>query len=123
MVEMPPLGPADVILHVAPLSHLSGYFEPTCSARGVAHLVHDAFDPAAVLDAIERRRVSVIPLVPTMLNMMLPEPGEDAGRDFSSLRAVMYGGRGSLPTGSPARWRRSATSSSSSSASRRRRCR
>jgi long-chain acyl-CoA synthetase len=97
MVEMPPLGPADVILHVAPLSHLSGYFEPTCSARGVAHLVHEAFDPAAVLDAIERQRISVIPLVPTMLNMMLPEAGEGAGRDFSSLRAVMYGGSGIAP--------------------------
>ncbi len=103
MVEMPTLGPADVILHVAPLSHLSGYFEPTCSARGVAHLVHEAFDPVAVLDAIERQRVSVIPLVPTMLNMMLPEVDGDGlgdgsgGRDFSSLRAMMYGGSGIAP--------------------------
>ncbi|HEY2056672.1 MAG TPA: AMP-binding protein, partial [Solirubrobacterales bacterium] len=97
MVELPTLGTDDVILHVAPLSHLSGYFEPTCSARGVAHLVHEAFDPAAVLDAIERRRVSLIPLVPTMLNMMLPVADADPGRDFSSLRAIAYGGSGIAP--------------------------
>jgi len=97
MVEMPTLGTADTILHVAPLSHLSGYFEPTCSARGVAHLVHETFDPVAVLEAIERRRVSLIPLVPTMLNMMLPVVDEDPGRDFSSLRAIVYGGSGIAP--------------------------
>jgi long-chain acyl-CoA synthetase len=97
MAELPTLGTDDVILHVAPLSHLSGYFEPTCSARGVAHLVHEAFEPLAVLDAIERQRVSLIPLVPTMLNMMLPEVDEDTGRDFSSLRSIMYGGSGIAP--------------------------
>ncbi|HEY5334380.1 MAG TPA: AMP-binding protein, partial [Solirubrobacterales bacterium] len=97
MVELPTLGTDDVILHVAPLSHLSGYFEPTCSARGTAHLVHEAFDPVAVLDAIERHRVTLIPLVPTMLNMMLPEVDADFGRDFSSLRAIAYGGSGIAP--------------------------
>jgi acyl-CoA synthetase (AMP-forming)/AMP-acid ligase II len=97
MVELPTLGTDDVILHVAPLSHLSGYFEPTLSARGAAHLVHEAFDPVAVLDAIERRRVTLIPLVPTMLNMLLPEVDADSGRDFSSLRAIAYGGSGIAP--------------------------
>ena len=96
MVEMPTLGSADVVLHVAPLSHLSGYFEPTCSARGAAHVVHESFDPAAALEAIERERVTIVPLVPTMLNLMLPE-AEAGGRDLSSLRAVMYGGSGIAP--------------------------
>ncbi|MEZ5078285.1 MAG: AMP-binding protein [Solirubrobacterales bacterium] len=96
MVEMPTLGPGDVVLHVAPLSHLSGYFEPTCSARGAAHVVHREFNPAAVLDAIECERITVIPLVPTMLNLMLPE-ADARERDLSSLRAVMYGGSGIAP--------------------------
>jgi acyl-CoA synthetase (AMP-forming)/AMP-acid ligase II len=97
MVELPTLGTDDVILHVAPLSHLSGYCEPTCSARGVAHLVQPGFDPVAVLDAIERERVTMIPLVPTMLNMMLPVVDADRGRDFSSLRVIAYGGSGIAP--------------------------
>ena len=97
MVELPTLGTDDVILHVAPLSHLAGYFEPTCSARGGAHLVHEAFDPVAVLDAIERHRVTMIPLVPTMLNMMLPEVDAGPRRDFSSLRTIAYGGSGIAP--------------------------
>ena len=96
MVEMPTLGSDDVVLHVAPLSHLSGYFEPTCSARGAAHLVHESFDPAAALAAIERERVTIVPLVPTMLNLMLPEV-DSGGYDLSSLRAVMYGGSGIAP--------------------------
>jgi len=96
MVEMPVLGTADVVLHVAPLSHLSGYFEPTCSARGAAHVVHESFDPVAALEAIERERVTILPLVPTMLNLMLPE-AEAGDRDLSSLRAVMYGGSGIAP--------------------------
>ena len=97
MVELPTLGTDDVILHVAPLSHLAGYFEPTCSARGVGHLVHEAFDPVAVLDAIETHRVTMIPLVPTMLNMMLPEVDAGPARDFSSLRTIAYGGSGIAP--------------------------
>lgn len=96
MVELPPIDPDDVVLHVAPLSHLSGYVEPTCSARGACHLVHESFEPAAVLDAIERDGVTLIPLVPTMLNLMLPD-AETGGRDFSSLRTILYGGSGIAP--------------------------
>jgi len=58
--------------------------------------VQAAFDPAAALDAIERERITVVPLVPTMLNLMLPE-ADARERDLSSLRAVMYGGSGIAP--------------------------
>ncbi|QEC50417.1 long-chain fatty acid--CoA ligase [Baekduia soli] len=96
MVELPVVDPEDVVLHVAPLSHFSGYVEPTYSARGACHLVHAAFEPAAVLDAIERDRVTTLPLVPTMLNLMLPD-AEAGGRDLSSIRTIMYGGSGIAP--------------------------
>jgi len=96
MVELPTIGTDDVILHVAPLSHFSGYVEPTCSARGATHIVHETFDPATVVEAIERERVTVLPVVPTMLNMMLPE-AEAGGHDFSSLRTILYGGSGIAP--------------------------
>ncbi len=96
MVELPTIEPEDVVLHVAPLSHLSGYVEPTYSARGACHLAHESFEPRAVLEAIERDRVTVLPLVPTMLNMMLPD-AEATARDFSSLRTILYGGSGIAP--------------------------
>lgn len=96
MVELPPIESADVVLHVAPLSHFSGYVEPTYSARGACHLVHESFAPDDVIEAIERNRVTTLPLVPTMLNLMLPD-AEASGRDFSSLRTVVYGGSGIAP--------------------------
>ncbi len=96
MVELPPIESSDVVLHVAPLSHFSGYAEPTYSARGACHLVHEAFEPRAVLEAIERDRVTTVPLVPTMLNLMLPD-AEAGERDFSSLRTILYGGSGIAP--------------------------
>jgi long-chain acyl-CoA synthetase len=96
MVELPNVGSDDVVLHVAPLSHFSGYVEPTYSARGALHIVHESFDPVAAVDAIERERVTVLPLVPTMLNMMLPE-AEDGAHDFCSLRTILYGGSGIAP--------------------------
>lgn len=97
MAELPTIGPDDVVLHVAPLSHFSGYVEPTCSARGAAHLVHESFEPVAVLDAIDRERITIVPLVPTMLNLMLPALDAGGRRDFSSLRAILYGGSGIAP--------------------------
>ncbi|MFC9837897.1 class I adenylate-forming enzyme family protein [Rhodococcus sp. NPDC127530] len=96
LTELPSVETDDVVLHVAPLSHFSGYVEPTYSARGAAHLVHETFDPRAVLDAIERHRVTVVPLVPTMLNMLLPE-AEEGEYDLSSLRAIVYGGSAIAP--------------------------
>jgi long-chain acyl-CoA synthetase len=96
MVELPVIDPDDIVLHVAPLSHFSGYVEPTYSARGACHVVLESFEPAAVLDAIERDRVTALPLVPTMLNLMLPD-AEAGDRDLSSIRVIMYGGSGIAP--------------------------
>jgi long-chain acyl-CoA synthetase len=48
------------------------------------------FEPAAVLDTLERRRVSNAVFVPTMLQMMCDVPGA-ATRDFSALRSIAYG--------------------------------
>jgi long-chain acyl-CoA synthetase len=52
-------------------------------------LVRD-FDPAAVLDTLERRRVTNAVFVPTMLQMLTAVPGA-AERDFSALRSIAYG--------------------------------
>jgi len=52
-------------------------------------LVRD-FDAVAVLDLIERERVTTAVLVPTMLQMLTAVPGA-AERDWSSLRSIAYG--------------------------------
>ncbi len=91
MVELPPLHHSDVLLHVAPLSHLSGYLAPTFVPHGASNLTLPHFDPAQVLDVIERHRVTAVALVPTMLNLLLLE-AEQRPRDTSSLRVMLYGG-------------------------------
>ena len=52
-------------------------------------LVRD-FVPDAVLDLLERHRVTNTIFVPTMLQMLCAVPGA-AGRDFSALRSIAYG--------------------------------
>ena len=84
--------PQDRVLHAAPLSHGSGLYLLGAVARGVENIVYDGagFDPSAVLELIERERVTVIAfLAPTMIAMLLDAP---AGADTSSLRTVIYGG-------------------------------
>jgi fatty-acyl-CoA synthase len=49
------------------------------------------FRPEAVLDAIERERVTIVFLVPAMLNFLLEHPSL-AARNLSSLRLIVYGG-------------------------------
>jgi acyl-CoA synthetase (AMP-forming)/AMP-acid ligase II len=61
-----------------------------------ASLIHDAFDPVAVLEAIERERLGNLGAIPTQAIMLLDHP--DRGRyDLSSLRNVLLGGAPSSP--------------------------
>ena len=66
----------------------------------IAHLgttfIHDAFDPAAVLELIERERLTHVGGIPTQIIMLLDHP-DRARRDLSSLRTVVLGGAPSTP--------------------------
>ena len=57
--------------------------------RRATVMMHRRFDPAAILDAIERDRITHIHLAPTMVKMVLDVPGADQ-RDVSSLRILIY---------------------------------
>jgi acyl-CoA synthetase (AMP-forming)/AMP-acid ligase II len=61
-----------------------------------AALIHDAFDPAAVLAAIERERLTHLGGIPTQIIMLLDHP-DRARRDLSSLKSVLIGGAPSSP--------------------------
>lgn len=82
--------PADVMLHAASLIHASGTFVLPFWSRGAASAILPGFAPAQFLEALARYRATHVNLVPTMLGLLLQEPGiEDA--DVSSLRTVVYG--------------------------------
>jgi fatty-acyl-CoA synthase len=87
----------DVILHTIPLFHVNGWGTPHyLTALGGVHIMLPAFDPAHVLELVERERVTRLFLVPTMASALLAEPslGE---RDLSSVRQISVGGSPATP--------------------------
>ncbi len=83
----------DVFLNVFPMFHTGGLFVytlPQVILGGTTILTHQ-FDPAQVLDLIERYRVTFFGGVPTMYQMMTQAPNW-AEADLSSLRFCTSGG-------------------------------
>jgi long-chain acyl-CoA synthetase len=58
--------------------------------NGATTVLVSDFAPEAVLDTMERQRVTNAVLVPTMLRLLTAVPGA-AERDFSALRSIAYG--------------------------------
>ena len=86
-----------VQLHSIPLFHVNGWGTPhSVTLTGGRHVMVPRFDPAVVLETIERERVTDAFLVPTMALALLADPS-CATRDLSSLRRVMVGGAASPP--------------------------
>lgn len=79
------------LLHAAPMFHLADLAAWSGqTAIGGAHVMIPAFDPVAVLEAIQRHQITDALLVPTMLQMVIDHP--DVGKyDLSSLNHVLYG--------------------------------
>jgi acyl-CoA synthetase (AMP-forming)/AMP-acid ligase II len=82
----------DVWIHVAPLFHLADAWATwAITWVGGTHVLVREFDPKVVLETIEREKVTLTNLIPTMLNLMVNHP--EVGRfDYSSLRVLLSGG-------------------------------
>ncbi|MFE3189422.1 class I adenylate-forming enzyme family protein [Nocardia sp. NPDC059240] len=82
----------DRILHVAPLYHAAELCMLIIPGTlvGATHFVQDGFDPVAVLDALERERITLFFGVPTMYQFLLRVPGL-AERDLSAWRTGLFG--------------------------------
>ncbi len=86
---VPDMRPGDTFLHAAPIAHASGAFFLPAIARGVRSLVMPKFDAGEFLQLAERERASMTFLVPTMLALILEEPGlASANVNF---RTIAYG--------------------------------
>ncbi|MCM2250797.1 MAG: long-chain-fatty-acid--CoA ligase [Ramlibacter sp.] len=78
-------------LHAAPMFHLAdGCFMNAMLASGGCHVMVPRFEPTAVLEAIQRERVSEALLVPTMIQMLVDYP-ELPRYDLHTLRNMLYG--------------------------------
>ena len=83
---------SDVWIHVAPLFHLADAWATwAVTWVGGTHVLVREFDPKVVLETIEREKVTLTNLIPTMLNLMVNHP--DVWKyDYRSLRVLLSGG-------------------------------
>ena len=87
-----PFSPATCWLVTAPLFHLAGSIAVLSTVWNAGrHVVLGAFDPAAVLELVERERVTATLVVPSMLAAMADEQLARPW-DVSSLELVSFGG-------------------------------
>ncbi|MFB3078761.1 MAG: AMP-binding protein, partial [Lysobacterales bacterium] len=82
-------GAADVVF--APLFHIGGAGSVLGALfAGIEIILHKVFDPAAVVDDIEKYPVNGIFMVPAMIMAVLNLPDIEQ-RDFSQLKQIYYG--------------------------------
>lgn len=86
---LPDLSPADTMLHAAPIAHASGAFFLPHWLRGARQVVMPKFDAAQFFKVAQRERVTVTFIVPTMLSMLLEQPG--AATSKLAFRRLCYG--------------------------------
>jgi acyl-CoA synthetase (AMP-forming)/AMP-acid ligase II len=84
---------ADLGLACGPLYHVGALDLTTTSliAVGATTILHRSFDAAAVVDELERSRVSTVWLAPAMVNAIMALPDIEQ-RDLSSVRVIINGG-------------------------------
>ena len=84
----PPVQPGDACLHIGPISHGAGYLFVPMWLGGGANVMVDRFDPAAIVELLERERIGYLFVVPTMLNALNRVPGIEA-REFPHLKCIL----------------------------------
>jgi long-chain acyl-CoA synthetase len=78
-------------LHAAPMFHLAnGAAMFSLLLSGGVNVIIKAFNPEAVMEAVERHKVTEVLLVPTMIQMLVDHPALRS-RDLSSLKRITYG--------------------------------
>jgi fatty-acyl-CoA synthase len=88
----------DVVLHVVPLFHVNGWGTPHfLTMIGGRHVMLRKFEPVALMQAVERHKITRILAVPAIFNAILNHP-DRAKHDLSSLRQLIAGGSPSSPT-------------------------
>jgi acyl-CoA synthetase (AMP-forming)/AMP-acid ligase II len=86
------LSERDTWAHVAPMFHLADAWAAfAITWVGGRHVMLPKFDPRETLACLDRERVTLTNLVPTMLNLMVKHP-DRSGFDYSSLRLLLSGG-------------------------------
>jgi len=83
--------PGDAMVHVGAVAHGSGSKILAYFLRGARNILVPKWDPEAFLELVERERATGSFMVPTMMSA-LAEASKHSKADWSSLRAIGYGG-------------------------------
>jgi len=79
-------------LIVAPMYHVAAAVTAMLViARGGSLVMVDAFDPVNVVNKLEDEKITIVTLVPAMIQACLIHVPDLDSRDFSSLRRITYG--------------------------------
>ena len=90
--------PHDIrFLAATPISHAAACFVLPTWMEGGTVVLQRGFEPQAFYDAVERHRITLTFLVPTMLYALLDHPATQTA-DVSSLETVVYGAAPMSPT-------------------------
>jgi len=90
--------PGGVNLVVSPMFHIAGLVAwATQNLLGGTQVFLPTFSPRAVLEAIQRHRVTTVGAVPVMLQMLVAHPDVES-YDLSSVKSVRYGASPISPT-------------------------
>ncbi|MEU6561543.1 class I adenylate-forming enzyme family protein [Nocardia nova] len=81
----------DCAVHTAPLAHMSGTIAMAVATAGGANSLLAKFDPDRVLEMVEHRGATILPVVPTQLNTLVEHLSERP-RDMRGLKRVAYAG-------------------------------
>ena len=83
-------GTPPVHLVVAPLTHAAGVIHMALAGVGATHVLSPSADPEVMLELIQRHRVTLLFLPPTVIYMLLAHP-RLKHHDCSSLRHFLFG--------------------------------
>ena len=82
----------DVWGHIAPMFHLADAWATfAITWVGAQHVMVAQFEAETVMAIIEKQKITLSNLIPTMLNLLIKHP-QVAEYDFSSLREILSGG-------------------------------
>lgn len=87
---LPSVCPGDVCMHIAPISHASGYMFVPMWIMGGVNLVVEKYQAGPVVEMLENEKVAYMFLAPTMVNDLMQVEGVSE-KDWSHLKVLMIG--------------------------------
>ena len=85
-----PRADRDILLHTAPLTHMSGSLMFAYLVHGIPNVILPGFEADGFLGAVERWKITTTVLVPTLIYMLLDHP-RTREYDLGSLETIVYG--------------------------------